>query len=85
MTTKRGTFALRADRRPQRSFFAYQVRGCGRCGKSHRRVLARRFRRPPEGWDAWALCPRTGEPLLLRLEVAGSGSADGPSSDGDGP
>lgn len=50
------------------SDFPLTVKNCSRCGKTHP-VSFRLFQGAPiEGFNAWALCPNTSEPLLARLE-----------------
>ena len=59
----------------RKSFIAYNVVGCSRCGENHPKMKARYFGRPPAGgWDSWAVCPRTGEPVLL--DTAGAPPGD---------
>lgn len=45
----------------------FKVYGCARCGGEHM-VTARLFKGEPiEGFNAWASCPTTGDPLLVGI------------------
>jgi len=53
--------------------FKAPVHNCNRCGCEHTmddEVRFWKFRRPPTGFEYWALCPLTGEPILARIENA---------------
>ena len=63
--------------------FYSPVNHCARCGKDHRELKFHKFKQPivdEDGtvWEYWTICPRTGDPVLLRtikkekLEEAGS-------------
>ena len=46
---------------------------CARCGGTHENLLFRKLRRPHvdglnEAWTHWALCPVSGEPILMLRE-----------------
>ena len=43
---------------------------CARCGRNHKPLTFVLFRRAPKPWTHWGNCPRTGEPILLRIEGA---------------
>lgn len=48
------------------------VEKCARCGEDHDDVAFQRFERPikhKEEWTHWGTCPKTGEPIILRVEV----------------
>jgi len=38
---------------------------CARCGQNHKNLIFKRFESPPDEWTHWALCPKTGEPILM--------------------
>lgn len=46
------------------------VTGCSRCGGEHREVKFLPFVKPPSylglTWTHWAICPETGDPVMLR-------------------
>jgi hypothetical protein len=43
------------------------VKRCARCGKNHAALEFQRFRRAPtSGFEWWALCPTTQEPILMK-------------------
>lgn len=51
-----------------------QLKQCSRCGKTHDSLTFREFDRPvvdEDGtvWAFWALCPYSGDPILLKQEV----------------
>ena len=43
------------------------VRKCARCGGDHDRVGFKPFTNPPRRFSHWAHCPKSGEPILMRL------------------
>jgi hypothetical protein len=48
------------------------VMGCSRCGGDHDALVFQRFANPIEvepELTHWALCPTTGEPLLMTVTV----------------
>lgn len=50
--------------------FAHRIIDCARCGGRHRSIVFRRFTRPlqrEKRWTHWALCPRNGEPILMKI------------------
>jgi hypothetical protein len=54
--------------------FKNRIVNCARCGKNHREVKFKKLKRPIESgllediaWTYWGLCPKTGEPILMRL------------------
>jgi hypothetical protein len=59
--------------------FESSVKHCARCGEDHEEVQFEPFTRfvpDPDGdYTQWALCPTTGEPILLRF-VDNLGDAD---------
>lgn len=54
-----------------RQFFA-DVYGCPRCGEDHTaeaRLMFMELERPdPDGFDVWAFCPQTNEPVLANMD-----------------
>ena len=51
------------------------IKSCARCGDNHDRMIFYEFGKPivdTDGtiWDWWGLCPKTGDPVLLRSEKA---------------
>ena len=40
---------------------------CSRCGGNHAAVTFFKFVRPPLPETHWGLCPRTGDPILMRV------------------
>lgn len=50
--------------------YVVTVEGCSRCGERHADLSFQEFVKPPNyvglTLTHWALCPTTGEPLLLR-------------------
>ncbi|MFA4971824.1 MAG: hypothetical protein WC683_04375 [bacterium] len=49
------------------------VEGCARCGKTHADLLFKRFKRPAGSYTWWAACPKTGEPILMRIREKAEG------------
>jgi hypothetical protein len=47
--------------------FKTDVRGCARCEGDHDQVDFAAFKRRPAHASHWALCPKTGEPVLLAV------------------
>jgi hypothetical protein len=46
------------------------IKNCARCGGNHEDLVFNKLRRPtqtPEKWSHWASCPKTKEPILLRV------------------
>jgi hypothetical protein len=43
------------------------VRGCARCGGDHPKLEFKKFKNPCIERTHWALCPTTGEPILMRI------------------
>jgi hypothetical protein len=44
------------------------VKHCARCGaKVHPGVKFQKLRRPAKEFNWWASCPKTGEPILMRI------------------
>jgi hypothetical protein len=51
--------------------FESPIEKCARCGKNHRRILYKKFKRAVQAnveYTHWGLCPRTKEPILMRFE-----------------
>ncbi len=45
-----------------------KVTGCVRCAKNHCCLTFKKFRHGSvEGYDYWAICPNTQEPILMRI------------------
>ena len=53
--------------------FYSDIGKCARCGNNHNHVLFRKIGRPPMGVTHFALCPTTGEPILLN-HITGPGA-----------
>lgn len=52
----------------------YDIRDCARCGQDHEQLEFKSLTRPVEYhgesiYQLWALCPVSGEPILMRVEV----------------
>lgn len=49
------------------------VIGCARCGNDHEAIEFKRFEIPIKDddglWEYWALCPVSGDPILLKKTV----------------
>lgn len=46
-----------------------EIRDCARCGETHSRLLWKSFDRPTkDGYDWWATCPVSGDPILMKVE-----------------
>lgn len=43
------------------------IRGCARCGEEHDLLEFKKLQRPVGHLTHWALCPTTGEPVLLKI------------------
>lgn len=53
-------------------FRKWSVTGCARCGANHTKLRFKQAKNPIIGedgttWEWWALCPNTGDPVLLRI------------------
>jgi len=46
--------------------FSSAVKGCARCGRTHR-VMFHRFKRPTRDYTYWGMCPTTKEPILMKV------------------
>lgn len=44
------------------------IRDCVRCGGDHDAVDFKELMRRAPGWDEWAICPTTGEPIPLSFD-----------------
>lgn len=49
--------------------FVIAVSKCARCGGDHPAVRFHRFRRKCRKADAWGVCPKTGEPILMVMDI----------------
>ena len=45
------------------------VFNCARCGQDHQELEFTRLKRPEAEWTHWAVCPNTGEPVLLKSTI----------------
>lgn len=69
-------------------FRKWSVTGCARCGANHTKLRFKQAKNPiidEDGttWEWWALCPNTGDPVLLRiLEPKAKEEAVNPFTDG---
>lgn len=60
------------------------IQDCPRCGFGHRGVVFARFNESPRlltgdglvRFEHWALCPATGEPIMIDAELTKQGVAD---------
>lgn len=50
----------------------YDIRSCARCGGDHDDIAFKMFARPAGEISHWAMCPKTNEPLLLKVIMPGS-------------
>jgi len=46
---------------------AFKIEGCARCGSNHQQLVFNKLFRPAEDFDYWALCPTTGEPVIMKV------------------
>lgn len=46
------------------------IERCARCGRNHKWLSIRKFRRPPPDATYFAICPNTKEPILVKVEVS---------------
>lgn len=51
------------------------VRNCARCGADHSRMTFTKLRTPGQPphprWTHWAVCPATGEPIMMTIQEDG--------------
>lgn len=50
---------------PDKETVVTTVVACARCGKTHVQMLFAKLARQQKEWTHWALCPTTGEPVML--------------------
>lgn len=43
------------------------VENCARCGTGHKNIKFAKLKKPCVSWTHWAICPETGEPILLKI------------------
>ncbi len=60
-----------SDPQPTPEFRRGQVHitfsNCARCGDKHRRIVCGKFTRPCGEFTHYSVCPKTGEPILVRV------------------
>lgn len=47
-----------------------RITNCARCGRNHRVLRVTKFRKPPEGYTHWAVCPNSRDPILIMAPLA---------------
>jgi hypothetical protein len=47
--------------------FRTTITGCARCGQEHKNILVAKFGRPAGQYQWWAICPNTGEPIMIEI------------------
>lgn len=68
-----GGFWLRAMDHSMSDAKTITLKECARCGQTHEELVFKQFQYPIQDsdgttWGWWALCPETGEPILMKLE-----------------
>ena len=49
------------------------VENCARCGTGHKDIKFAKLKRACASWTHWAICPETGEPIMLKVVDADKG------------
>lgn len=52
---------------PRTSLVIDRIVDCARCGRNHQKLVFDRLHRPSGKMTHWACCPRTRQPILLKV------------------
>jgi len=51
------------------------LKNCARCGKNHKALKFKKFKRACKGWTYWAICPVSKDPILMQVKLPPSQEA----------